>query len=527
MLASLLLASSCNEPTFVEPKTVLELSEKSIRFNNLSNLISQITVTSPSVWRVILPVNDWLTATPDVGKAGESFTLTAKPNSDIEPRSLDITIVAEDQKTVLSITQSGGEYGVTQRDSIALVEIYNSTDGDYWQSGSQYADWDLRKTMDNWTGVTIDIIDGARRVVEFRMPNSKMEGRLPAEIRYLTELSVLDISYNTLSGEIPTEIGELKMLKKLNIASNNFTGEIPVSIGELSLLEEIDIQRNKLTIFPAVICQLSNLKYIHAENNRIASIPGEIKNLGSLEGLYLQYNQIKELPKGIGNLKKVQSFILANNQLESIPEEISQMTEMTVFNISSNKIKGTLPASFSNLVKLNAIYITGTELEGLLPDLSNMTLLNSISITNNKFTGALPDFGKMTQLTTLSLSNNAFTGEFPASIVQLPNLKGVDLSSNQLTGEVPDLSAMKKLSHFNIRENNLTGNPLAMLHKIVAARYSAIKEIKANNNMFTGEIPAECLNDDWITNWEWTAISAKKNIYPQKSGYGFSNTPSE
>ncbi|HCC04835.1 TPA: hypothetical protein DEP58_00835 [Patescibacteria group bacterium] len=74
------------------------------------------------------------------------------------------------------------------------------------------------------------------------LSHNTLEGALQAEIRFLSELVVLDLSYNAFTG-VPAEIGQLNNLKVLNLSHNNLTG-LPYEIGNLQNLTQLDLRGN-------------------------------------------------------------------------------------------------------------------------------------------------------------------------------------------------------------------------------------------------------------------------------------------
>ncbi|KOM54538.1 hypothetical protein LR48_Vigan10g043000 [Vigna angularis] len=64
-----------------------------------------------------------------------------------------------------------------------------------------------------------------------------------------------------------------------------------------------------------------------------------------------------------------------------------------------------------------ALYLTGYNLRGTLPDFSSMNALEIIYLQNNTIEGPIPDFlGLLPNLKTLNLSNNRFNGSIPTSL---------------------------------------------------------------------------------------------------------------
>lgn len=79
---------------------------------------------------------------------------------------------------------------------------------------------------------------------EIILEDSGLKGCLPSEIGELTQLNVLDVSYNDLSGPLPESMGEMKNLEQLNVAFNMFSGSIPESICSLPKLENFTYSSN-------------------------------------------------------------------------------------------------------------------------------------------------------------------------------------------------------------------------------------------------------------------------------------------
>ncbi|MFH0873397.1 MAG: leucine-rich repeat domain-containing protein [Candidatus Komeilibacteria bacterium] len=90
--------------------------------------------------------------------------------------------------------------------------------------------------------------------------------KLPSYVLGRTDLATLDISHNALTGALPAEIRQLKNLKILNASYNNMTG-VPAEIGQLSNLEELDLSHNQLTGLPYELGNLQKLKLLRLTGN--------------------------------------------------------------------------------------------------------------------------------------------------------------------------------------------------------------------------------------------------------------------
>ena len=110
------------------------------------------------------------------------------------------------------------EAQVSRPDSIALVRLYESTNGDMWHNKRGW----LVGPVSDWAGVSID--NG--RVTYIRLSDNNLTGPLPAEIRLLTGLKWLNLNGNKISGEIPAELADLPNLRGIYMGKNLLTGPI-------------------------------------------------------------------------------------------------------------------------------------------------------------------------------------------------------------------------------------------------------------------------------------------------------------
>src|SRR6478752_3776040 len=86
---------------------------------------------------------------------------------------------------------------VDVQDSLALVDLYNSTDGPHWG----YKPGWLTGPVINWYGVSIS----GDRVTSILLPSNNLKGNIPSEVGNLTKLQDLTLYSNQLSGSIPPE----------------------------------------------------------------------------------------------------------------------------------------------------------------------------------------------------------------------------------------------------------------------------------------------------------------------------------
>ncbi|NCN07924.1 leucine-rich repeat domain-containing protein [Candidatus Falkowbacteria bacterium] len=99
----------------------------------------------------------------------------------------------------------------------------------------------------------------------------------------------LDISNKALT-RLPDYIIRLDNLEELNISNNKLTGSLPAEIKNLSKLKILDLSNNLMTGIPAEIGQLPNLEILNLANNQLTGLPYELGNLKNLKTLNLSGN---------------------------------------------------------------------------------------------------------------------------------------------------------------------------------------------------------------------------------------------
>jgi len=125
-----------------------------------------------------------------------------------------------------------------ERDSLALIEIYQETDGANWTST-----WDLSQPLDTWHGVTLS---DAGCVDKLDLKENGLTGTLPDAIGDMADMTVLYMQYNDIGGQIPANIGNLTNLEIIDLGDNDLEGEIPDAMSNMMRLKQLSLQRNIL-----------------------------------------------------------------------------------------------------------------------------------------------------------------------------------------------------------------------------------------------------------------------------------------
>ncbi|WP_417872086.1 immunoglobulin domain-containing protein [Winogradskyella sp.] len=218
---------------------------------------------------------------------------------------------------------------------------------------------------------------------------------------------------------------------------------------------------------------------------------------------------------------RVISLSLDNRKLNGeLPNELGNLTELIKLHLnegSSSSVRGSIPDSICNLVKIEDVIIDMPGLTGAVPScLFTIASLRSVYLDGNSplLTLDFPDdLSNLTNLTTLSLSriDLSSNGGFPMSILDLTNLEKLSLYITRLTGSIPEqIGLLSNLTELSLRHSGaLTGvipssiGDLTKLNSLtivstdiegeIPSSFSKLTSLRAldlSRNKLTGHIPS-------------------------------------
>ena len=193
-------------------------------------------------------------------------------------------------------------------------------------AGAGSLNWAGNTPMTRWQGVRLS--GPPNRVVGLRI-QGPLQGQIAPELGRLSNLTLLDLSYNQLNGTIPAELGDLPNLRFLYLNGNRLTGSIPAELGNVSNLEILYLWSNLLTgMIPPQLSRAGNLRELSISDNRLAGA----------------------IPADLGSLKDLTSLALARNGLSgSVPAELTKLGNLQTLKLSGNQLIGCLPVGLRSV----------------------------------------------------------------------------------------------------------------------------------------------------------------------------------
>jgi internalin A len=209
---------------------------------------------------------------------------------------------------------------------------------------------------------------------------------------YLVEITPKEDKVITFTQETKHDPSDYEVLKKIEQAAKDkvetlaLVGmeltELPPEIGQLSNLTKLDLSYNSLNTLPPEIGQLSNLTVLYLSYNSLNTLPPEIGQLSNLTVLYLSYNSLNTLPPEIGQLSNLTVLDLSDNSLNTLPPEIVQLSNLTKLDLSDNSLN-TLPPEIVQLSNLTKLDLSDNSLNTLPPEIVQLSNLTKLHLSDN------------------------------------------------------------------------------------------------------------------------------------------------
>ncbi|KAL4570197.1 hypothetical protein LXL04_025848 [Taraxacum kok-saghyz] len=191
------------------------------------------------------------------------------------------------------------------------------------------------------------------------IPNCKLTGKIPDWLNGLTNLRILDLSWNQLIGPIPSFLGNLSSLVYLDLSNNFLDGKIPKTLTLLPGLQSRNISFEVSLDFPIFMRRAMNGKLLYysygirfpptldlSNNFLTGEIWPEFGNLINLHILNLKYNELSgKIPENLANLSSIETMDLSHNDLcGEIPVSLVKLGMLSKFSVAYNNLTGIIPS---------------------------------------------------------------------------------------------------------------------------------------------------------------------------------------
>nr|GEX26021.1 phytosulfokine receptor 1 [Tanacetum cinerariifolium] len=208
--------------------------------------------------------------------------------------------------------------------------------------------------------------------------NCRLTGSIPSWLNGLTQLQLLDLSWNDLTGTIPSYLGDFKSLFYLDLSNNSLSGEIPKSLTQLQSLISRDISLEEPS---------PDFPFFKRKRNLTG------------RGQALQYNQIMSFPPSID---------LSSNLLTGpIWSEFGNLKKLHVLDLKHNNLAGTIPSELSGMRSIETLDLSYNNLTGRVPpSLVTLSFLSKFSVAYNNLTGLVPSGGQFATFPNSSFEGN-------------------------------------------------------------------------------------------------------------------------
>lgn len=377
---------------------------------------------------------------------------TAVPLGDYEDLSIAPFTSADTGKYVLKVTNptvpnleisthpTALRISDFEEDSLALVSLYQATNGASWTTRSNW----LSGKLNTWHGVT--------------MVNNRATS--------------LSLTSNNLVGALPADFSYADALTTINLSGNQLLDTLPASYVKLQALSSLDISNNRITSLPSLVT-IPVLATLNVSSNRLQF--GDLeKNIGVETFLYSPQDSVGVRMDTVvdtsTNFKYLQAATGANNSYQWVyngnPLSGATQSELSIPNIQlSNEGQYRVQVTNAQLPNLTLygstldLYISSLRRDSIaLRTLYDKTGGANWSPAVNWTSAPITSWTSITlgsnRVTGLDLSNRNLRDTVPAKIRDITSLQTLNLSGNQLVA-LPNLSIMPDLTTLNLANNRI------------------------------------------------------------------------
>ena len=439
----------------------------------------------------------------------------------------------------LSFNSYSGEYNFetiditcNPSDSLALVAIYNATNGSNWGNKSYW----LSGKVQTWFGVTLNT-DG--RVTGLNLARNGLYGFIPPEIGNLTALQRLHLGNNMFVNQgygwnnlqqqpLPNTLAILTNLEVLSLDNLYMNNEMPDMFGGMTELHELYIQNNYFNNpgFPGSIASCINLQRMEIYYNNFYDLP-DLTSLtqlsvfqadgclfgfddiepnlwipqfnyysqrllpGNPESLNPQFGETISRTIETGGTQNIYQWLKDGQELTGQNTNTLTLEDISAADagIYTLRITNSLATQLTLMSHPIILYQNQSPVYKALVALYNSTGGDNWNWNNNWLSNQPITTWEGINLDSwngkyyLSLYNNNLVGTLPSVFGDLSLFYSIDIANNTgLTGEIPaSVGQLSNLENLNLSNNNLSGTIPPEIKNCSNLRYFYI-----HNNQISG-----------------------------------------
>ncbi|KAB2039727.1 hypothetical protein ES319_D02G030300v1 [Gossypium barbadense] len=305
----------------------------------------------------------------------------------------------------------------------------------------------------------------------------------------LSNLEILDLSYNYLNDSILLSLSELSSLRYLDLSYNRF-------------------ERSSHPRGFQWLSRLTKLETLHLSGNSLKnSIFLQMRNLSSLKTLSLGDNQLGGKLLHIQEELDLSGNLFRNNTI-SFPQGLSSLKSLTLYN---NHLQGSLDTKVMKLYK--SFVDGGRKLE--------LTHLEELYLDYNQFnTSVFASLNKLSNLKSLSIWDNGLKGSIDMKDLEaFINLRELDMNYNELKDLVihQDSNVSSSLEEIYLDYSTLNTNILQSI-----GVFASLKILSLSNCGLIGPLP----NQGWCDLRNLEVLDVSRNALEGMLPHCFSNLTS-
>ncbi|KAI9793188.1 MAG: hypothetical protein M1816_000608 [Peltula sp. TS41687] len=347
------------------------------------------------------------------------------------------------------------------------------------------------------------------RMVHLRSLNVSGNGLTSLPLRVIAELPVTELlaSKNRIGGTLlPADVRGMASLQVLDLSDNALSLLTELSTLRLDSLRQLNLARNRLTALPD-ISAWTELVTLDLSENRFPSLPDGFIHLNKIKQAYFTSNSLKKLDDRIGMMESLEILKITNNPLRPLryltmpTEDLKHdlrlrlepgMEEQSEVSFLQEEIQirplaqpgvveeqpETWPVTSGGLLDRSSKGLGSLDMT-VFESTSTRYTIRSANFQHNLFDSIPVALSTLsTTLTKLTLAHNKMEGDYLTSRLELSSLIDLNISCNSIISLIPLMEHLTapSLSNLDVSANRISTLPI--LRKTYPNLYTLI----ANDN---------------------------------------------